>query len=68
MSSDYRGRCLCGAVTYHITQFETDIGHCHCTMCQRFHGAAFSTFGEVKLENLEWLSGYEQLKEFQAET
>jgi hypothetical protein len=35
-------------------------------MCRKFHGAAFSTFGEVKLENLHWISGYEYLKSYTA--
>ena len=62
----YSGSCLCGAVRYEVTEFEPHIGHCHCTMCRKFHGAAFSTFGEVKLENLHWLSGHEQLKSYTA--
>jgi hypothetical protein len=36
-------------------------------MCQKFHGAAFSTFGEVRLENLHWLCGYQNLQSYQAE-
>ncbi|WP_177168893.1 GFA family protein [Thalassotalea agarivorans] len=26
------------------------VAHCHCRMCQKFHGSAFSTFIEVKLQ------------------
>ncbi len=62
----YSGSCLCGAVRYQVTKFEPHIGHCHCTMCRKFHGAAFSTFGEVKLGNLRWISGYERLKSYAA--
>ncbi|MCO4797805.1 MAG: GFA family protein [Colwelliaceae bacterium] len=36
-------------------------------MCQKFHGAAFSTFVEVKVSDLHWLRGKELLKSFQAE-
>jgi hypothetical protein len=35
-------------------------------MCQKFHGAAFSTFAEVKLSNLYWISGYNNLKSYRA--
>jgi hypothetical protein len=35
-------------------------------MCRKFHGAAFSTFGEVRLENLCWISGAEHLHSYVA--
>ena len=42
------------------------VAHCHCTMCRKFHGAAFSTFAEVEVkdfhlekDSLEYLSKYE---------
>lgn len=63
----FSGSCLCSAVCYQVIEFEPLIGHCHCTMCQKFHGAAFSTFAEVKLENLYWVSGYDNLKSYQAD-
>jgi hypothetical protein len=62
----YTGSCLCGEIRFEIIRFETPLGHCHCKMCQKFHGAAFSTFGEVRLENLHWISGQEKLKSFTA--
>ena len=69
MSSEptYQGGCLCGAIRYQVTAFEPRIAHCHCTMCQRFHGAAFSTFGEVQLEHFRWIQGEEVLQSYQAE-
>ena len=62
----YSGSCLCGAVRFTVTRFEPLIGHCHCSMCRKFHGAAFSTFGEVRLEHLRWLSGEDRLKSYVA--
>lgn len=67
VQNSYFGSCLCGKVQYQITEFLPLIGHCHCTMCQKFHGAAFSTFGEVKLENLHWISGQNELKSYRAD-
>lgn len=43
------------------------MGHCHCTMCRKFHGAAFATYGEARPENFRWTKGEEFLKEFVAE-
>ena len=62
-----KGSCLCGKVSFTVTKFEPLVGHCHCTMCQKFHGAAFSTFVEVKLEHFTWLNGESELAAYLAE-
>ena len=61
-----KGSCLCGAIQYQVDKIESQMGHCHCTMCRKFHGAAYSTFGEAKQENFKWLKGKNDLKSFQA--
>jgi len=61
------GSCLCKKVTFEATAFQGPVGHCHCTMCQKFHGAAFSTFVEIKLADLHWLSGHELLQRYRAD-
>ncbi len=61
---DYRGSCLCGQVRYQVRKLEPAMGHCHCTMCRKFHGAAFATYGEVKRDNFNWLAGENLLKEY----
>jgi len=63
----YTGSCLCGDVRYQVEKLEPKMGHCHCTMCRKFHGAAFATFGEAKAENFIWLTGEQNLKTFTAE-
>ncbi|WP_300032694.1 GFA family protein [uncultured Roseobacter sp.] len=35
------GSCLCGAVTYSITNDITETGACHCEMCRRWSGGVF---------------------------
>ena len=62
-----KGSCLCGKVAFSVDQFEPLVGHCHCQMCRKFHGAAFSTFVEVKLKHLTWIHGESELKTYQAE-
>lgn len=64
---DYLGSCLCGEIKFKALKFEKEAAHCHCSMCRKFHGAAFATFGEVKEENFKWLSGYESLSDYRAE-
>jgi len=62
----YHGSCLCKKVTFTINAFMPHMAHCHCTMCQKFHGAAFSTFGEVTLENFHITNGNDEIKHFHA--
>jgi hypothetical protein len=38
------GACMCGAVRFEVELPVTYCAHCHCTMCQRSHGAAFVTW------------------------
>ena len=51
------GACLCGGVRYQISEPLSDAGNCHCSMCRRFSGAAFSSSARVKPEAFRWLSG-----------
>jgi hypothetical protein len=61
------GSCLCGKITFEVDSFLSQIGHCHCKMCQKFHGAAFSTFAEVKLTDLHWLTGKTLINSYRAD-
>lgn len=38
------GACLCGAVEFDAAMPSLWVAHCHCTRCQRAHGAAFVTW------------------------
>ena len=53
----YKGSCLCGEVKYRILSEPAKVSHCHCTMCQKQHGAAFATYASVKKEALEYTQG-----------
>ncbi len=63
----YQARCLCGDIVLEVSAFEPRVAHCHCLMCQKFHGAAFSTFIEVQQKNLTWLQGKNKLASYQAD-
>ncbi len=60
----YHGQCLCGNIKYQVDAIEPKMGHCHCSMCRKFHGSAFATFGEAKTENFHWLEGESLLKSY----
>lgn len=66
MSKLYQGQCLCGEIKFEVDEIQPRMAHCHCTMCRKFHGAAFSTFGEAKVEHFRWLSGMALIRTFQA--
>ena len=49
---EYAGACLCGAVRFRIDGATNWCAHCHCTLCQRAHGAAFVTWVGVNRERV----------------
>ena len=52
-----RGSCLCGKVQYEIRGPLRSVRNCHCSMCRKFHGAAFRTRASVSTADFSWLSG-----------
>ena len=64
MSAGFEGSCLCGGVRFSVSGFSEKVANCHCSMCRKFHGAAFGTLVGVK--GLSWLTGKHLLKEFVA--
>jgi len=60
----YQGSCLCGEVSYAVDKIELKMAHCHCSMCRKFHGSAFATFGEAKVENFRWISGENMIENY----
>ncbi|MEJ1159127.1 GFA family protein [Prosthecomicrobium sp. N25] len=53
----HEGGCLCGEIRYRLKRRPTDVGHCHCSMCQRSSGALFVTWATVPLTEFELLQG-----------
>ncbi|MGB0848085.1 MAG: GFA family protein [Thiolinea sp.] len=68
-SSDFphKGQCLCGSIQYEVAEIDSRIGHCHCSMCRKFHGAAFATFASANADDFRWVAGKEVLKTYRAE-
>ena len=51
------GSCLCGAVSFEFELPTLFAGHCHCTMCQRAHGAGFVTWVGVREDGFRITAG-----------
>lgn len=62
----YRGRCLCGAVVFELERSRLAAMHCHCTMCQRAHGTAYSTHVLAKANEVRWVAGREWLTTYRS--
>ncbi|MEZ4294432.1 MAG: GFA family protein [Polyangiaceae bacterium] len=57
MSTSVEGSCLCGALRFQVTLPVKWCAHCHCTMCQRAHGAPVVTWIGLPSEAMKWLAG-----------
>jgi hypothetical protein len=60
-----QGGCLCGAIRYEVGDSLSDISNCHCSMCRRFHGAAYSTYAKVSASDFRWIKGQELLSVYE---
>jgi hypothetical protein len=66
MQGPYRGSCLCNGIRFEVDHFEASTGNCHCSMCRKFHGAAYATIAEARRDNFRWLCGEDLLKAYTA--
>jgi len=67
MTEHYKGSCLCGRIRFEVDQFEPQTGNCHCSMCRKFHGAAYATLAEARREHFRWTAGVDLLKGYTAD-
>jgi hypothetical protein len=61
-----RGSCLCGAVSFNATLPCRWVAHCHCTRCQRAHGAAFVTWVSIDAGNASIVDADASLRWFRS--
>lgn len=60
----HKGSCLCGAVGYQISSEPFMVANCHCKMCQKQHGAPFATYAVVKVNELQYTSGEDNMTSY----
>jgi hypothetical protein len=66
MPAPYRGSCLCAAIGFEVDEFAPRTGNCHCSMCRKFHGAAYATIAEAHTSHFRWLRGEDKIKAYTA--
>ena len=60
------GSCLCADIAFEIDGPVDIVGHCHCSMCRKFHGTAFATFGTATPEDFRWVRGAERVRTYRS--
>lgn len=55
--SSTTGSCLCGKVSYEISDTLGIFQYCHCSRCRKFTGSAFASNLFVRPENFQWTGG-----------
>jgi hypothetical protein len=61
-----KGSCLCGVVRYEVANPFDEMHHCHCGMCRKAHGAAFSTFARADKADFRFLAGEDKVRGFRS--
>ena len=69
----HTGKCLCGKIQYKIEgELQSHDGHlplptyCHCKMCQRLSGSAFTVAIMVENSQFTWTKGKEFLSAYES--
>ncbi len=60
------GSCLCGDIAFEIDGPVDHIVHCHCSMCRKFHGGPFATFGVTAPSNFRWRQGSDKVVRYRS--
>lgn len=66
MTEKRKASCLCSAIRFEVSGPVDEIGHCHCRMCQKAHGAAFGTYVSVVAGNVTLVEGAELLGRYES--
>ncbi len=59
-----KGCCLCGAVEFEVDLIAGQVYSCHCSLCQRSHGAAFATLALAEGGSLTFIDGEDKLTDY----
>eukprot|EP00586_Coscinodiscus_wailesii_P020239 CAMPEP_0172499918 /NCGR_PEP_ID=MMETSP1066-20121228/132369_1 /TAXON_ID=671091 /ORGANISM="Coscinodiscus wailesii, Strain CCMP2513" /LENGTH=525 /DNA_ID=CAMNT_0013273909 /DNA_START=310 /DNA_END=1887 /DNA_ORIENTATION=- len=52
---EVQGSCLCGACSFEVVMLPGELQHCFCSMCRKFSGSAFQTWGSCENKYIRWM-------------
>lgn len=61
-----KASCLCGYVVLELDEPFSDVTHCHCRSCRKFHGAAFATYVTLPNPQCRVVAGPQMISSFQS--
>ena len=61
-----RGDCFCGRCSYEAAGDLFDVLHCHCTICRKLTGSAFSTYAGVSKAKFKWLCDTSNINKYKS--
>jgi len=61
------GSCLCGQVSYAISDDFGIFQYCHCSRCRKFTGNAHAATIIIAIEHFKWTSGEALIGSFEPE-
>ena len=53
----FTGSCSCGAIKYQVAGNVRSIVNCHCNLCRKMNGSAFSTYVAISDDDYSQLNG-----------
>jgi hypothetical protein len=57
MTMDWTGGCLCGDIRFRANKDPECVGHCHCRICRKQTGTAFTTGVGFEADAFKWTKG-----------
>lgn len=61
-----KGSCLCGGVRYEIDGALEAITNCHCSLCRKMSGSAFSSGASISADSFRIVAGNEILHQWES--
>ena len=61
-----RGKCLCGGFQFEIIGPVGEVRLCHCELCRRANGTAFSANARIPLERYRAIAGEDLVSEYES--
>ena len=60
------GSCLCGQIKYTLSSPPLLLENCHCVMCRKAHGSAYTTFAKVTKSDFQFTAGAEHVSRYRS--